>query len=303
MTGFGSLRHPRRLGILISTLCALASAAACTPEDDYSYCDDNGCYACDAYGCRKTSEPTRSEDGGTGGKQDGGGDTACKADSECGASRVCVQGVCLDACSYSSECGTAICVNDAVRAHAAPTTVRGRIPMQRQRGLRTQDRLRAVMQSLVRSRCDRGMCVAGCTNDQQCARRVNSATRPLRPACRIRDRSAPASRTRRRAAPAKHRRRILQISLSDGLGCAALTFASRVASRFCRSYASSPAMHAQADCSPLWIACRTSAASPIAVPPAIRECRPTVSPILLTYKCQLITTTAIRDAFTTKFFP
>lgn len=129
------------------------SATGCGGCDDgmMVHCDtaEQGCYVCDAYGCRPGTQVgmggaggatsvTTSGVGGSGGMGGAGGSTAssdaaacdpavsacaCKATSDCGTDKACIHGLCISACTFSYECGAGrVCVDGACTAACDATT-------------------------------------------------------------------------------------------------------------------------------------------------------------------------------------
>jgi hypothetical protein len=91
-----------------SATMLLAGAGGCGSADESAYCDQDGCYQCDAYGCRPstatptplaTCDPSRTT-------------CSCQSASECTGGLSCLEGLCLKACQFSTECGQGrICAN------------------------------------------------------------------------------------------------------------------------------------------------------------------------------------------------
>ena len=113
------------------TLPAVVMASGCVGCSPDAYCDENGCYVCDAFGCRPADPSTDGVGGNTttnvggsgqggatttnvGGSGQGGGEPQCDpavSVCPCGPANACegdlscIDGHCLAGCNFDFECG------------------------------------------------------------------------------------------------------------------------------------------------------------------------------------------------------
>ena len=89
-----------RFSTVVGALAAVGAIvwSGCGPGDNRYYCDNSGCYSCDAYGCSNVPPP---------------GSTACTGTSNCAAGQVCTTTGCTTTCGSSADCPQgAVCTNN-----------------------------------------------------------------------------------------------------------------------------------------------------------------------------------------------
>lgn len=105
--------------------------AGCGPGDETrNYCDSNGCYSCDAYGCSDVTPPSASATPTTTTTPPVATTTppattppdTCKFSSECGDGKVCANGQCLAGCDTSTPCATGFTCTKGACQPDSPTT-------------------------------------------------------------------------------------------------------------------------------------------------------------------------------------
>jgi len=77
------------VGAVLAAIGAVAWAGCGSSNDDRYYCDNAGCYQCDAYGCSTVAPPSKA---------------ACTGASSCAAGSVCTATGCTSTCSDGVPC-------------------------------------------------------------------------------------------------------------------------------------------------------------------------------------------------------
>ncbi len=100
-----------RFSSVVGALAAVGAIvwSGCGTGDDRYYCDNSGCYSCDAYGCRNVPPP---------------GVTPCTGTSSCSSGQVCTDQGCTQTCGSTSDCpqGTVCTSNLCTAPGGVPPT-------------------------------------------------------------------------------------------------------------------------------------------------------------------------------------
>ncbi len=168
----------------LSWFCLSLVAAGCDGCDDPNpndYCDSTGCYVCDGYGCRKTSDVDggkvtidASPDADTG---------ACSASSDCKTSESCVNGACVACggtngactCSVNADCGKGFsCAGDRCIAEADACQFSSECDQGKELCASGQclTTCKAAADCGTGATCEKGVCretITACTSDAQCS--------------------------------------------------------------------------------------------------------------------------------------
>src|SRR5258705_8305712 len=74
---------------VLAALGAIAWAGCGPGPESRYYCDDGGCFQCDAYGCAKVAPPNHP---------------TCKGNANCGANEICTSAGCVATCGDDTAC-------------------------------------------------------------------------------------------------------------------------------------------------------------------------------------------------------
>jgi len=98
--------HTKKAAVfaVLAAVGALAWAGCGSSNDDRYYCDNAGCYQCDAYGCSNVSPPAKQ---------------ACTGASSCAAGSVCTATGCTTTCSDGVPCAKGEVCKDGLCAAPA----------------------------------------------------------------------------------------------------------------------------------------------------------------------------------------
>lgn len=86
---FGLLTRAALAVGALGALGVVVSSTGCGPGDNRYYCDANGCYNCDGYGCHPVTPPPN---------------TKCTGTSQCQANQICTDVGCVNVCQADSDC-------------------------------------------------------------------------------------------------------------------------------------------------------------------------------------------------------